>query len=303
MIKYSPIKSRIQKILTHNEVDLYLLREDEIHPNISGNKFRKLKYNLEVFQKENHKTLLTFGGAYSNHITAVAAAGKEFNFHTIGIIRGEEISEKVDKNPSLSFAKKCGMRLKFISREAYREKNHPNFIENLKKEFGEIYILPEGGNNELAVKGCEEILNKQTIKFDYISVSVGTAATISGIIRSSGKNQKILGFPALKNADFLNQEINRFTKKQNFELINNFHFGGYAKVTDELIEFINIFKQQYNVTLDPIYTGKMIFGLLQMIYSKQFEGGQKILAVHTGGLQGIYGINQSRKKKNKSVIE
>lgn len=303
MIQFNNIHSRVQKILTHNGVELYLLREDEIHPTISGNKFRKLKYNLKAFQKEDYRAILTFGGAYSNHITATAAAGKEFNFQTIGIIRGEELVDKVDENPSLSFAKSCGMKFKFIDREAYRNKNHPHFIEELKNEFGNIYTLPEGGSNELAVKGCEEILNEQTFGFDFICSAVGTAGTISGIIRSTQSHQKVLGFPALKNAGFLYDEIKVYTQKQNFELMQNYHFGGYAKVSDELIDFINNFKRQYNVTLDPIYTGKMIFGLLEMIHSNRFESGQKILAVHTGGLQGINGINQLRKKKNKSILE
>lgn len=303
MKEFPNIYSRIQKILNHNGVELHLLREDELHSTISGNKFRKLKYNIQAFKDGNFKALLTFGGAYSNHIVATAAAGKEFGFQTIGVIRGEELVDKINENPSLSFAKSCGMKFKFIDRTTYRNKNDKDFIRELKNEFGDVYIIPEGGSNKLAVKGCEEILYESTDAFDFICTSVGTAGTMSGIVRSSKDHQKILGFPALKNANFLNDEIKKFTDKQNFQLIQDYHFGGYAKFSDELIEFINNFKRQYNVTLDPIYTGKMIFGLFQMIESNQFENGQKILAVHTGGLQGIHGFNQLLKKKNKSTIE
>src|SRR5690606_2585407 len=190
------IYSRTQKILNHNGVELHLLREDELHPTISGNKFRKLKYNIQTFKEGKFQALLTFGGAYSNHIVATAAAGKEFGFQTIGIIRGEELVDKVDGNPSLAFAKSCGMKFKFIDRKTYRNKNDKDFIRDLKSEFGDVFIIPEGGSNELAVKGCEEILYESTDAFDFVCTSVGTAGTISGIVRSSKEHQRILGFPA-----------------------------------------------------------------------------------------------------------
>lgn len=303
MILFPDKQSRIQKVINSNGIELSILREDELHPTISGNKFRKIKYNLEAFSKGNYKALLTFGGAYSNHITATAAAGKEFGIKTIGIIRGEELVDKIDSNPSLTFARDCGMEFKFITREQYREKSNSDFIEDLKKEFGEVYILPEGGTNELAVKGCEEILYDKTKEFDYICSAIGTGGTISGLINSAEKHQTILGFPALKDSDFLKDEIKKWTHNSNFNLIQDYHFGGYAKVSDELIEFINNFKQQYNVTLDPIYTGKMLFGIIKMIESGYFEENTKILAIHTGGLQGIEGMNQILKKKNKNILK
>jgi len=303
MIQSPKIKSRIQFITKIKDVELHTLREDEIHPTISGNKFRKLKYNLELFSKGNYEALLTFGGAYSNHISAVAAAGKEFGFKTIGIIRGEELIHKIDQNPTLTFARNCGMELHFISRENYRKKNENEFIQNLKSQFGKIYVLPEGGTNELAVKGCEEILNEKTSKFDFISCAIGTGGTISGLINSAEKHQKILGFPALKDSDFLKNEINKFTSRSNWELIPEFHFGGYAKVNRELLDFINDFKQQFDVNLEPIYTGKMIFGILELIKNDYFPQGSKILAVHTGGLQGIEGMNQKLKLNDKTTIK
>lgn len=302
MIAFPEIKSEIQFIQNTNQVELFLLREDLIHPEISGNKFRKLKYNLLEFSKGNYDAILTFGGAYSNHIAATAAAGKEFNIPTIGIIRGEELSEKIAENPTLSFAQKAGMKLKFISREQYRNKSNPEFLEKLKSEFGNIYILPEGGTNELAIKGCEEILNENTREFNYIACAVGTAGTISGIVKSSENQQIILGFPALKDSGFLSDEINRFTNRSNFKLIKDYHFGGYAKVNNELLEFINDFKRQFGVTLDAVYTGKMMFGIFQLIQNGFFPKGTKILAVHTGGIQGNEGMNRKLKHANKTTI-
>lgn len=303
MIRFTEIKSRIQFITKINEVELHILREDEIHPTISGNKFRKLKYNLEEFKKGNYDSILTFGGAYSNHISAVAAAGKEFRIKTIGIIRGEEIVDKIHENPTLTFAQNCRMDLHFISRENYRNKNNDDFIQDLKTQFGNIYILPEGGTNEFAVKGCEEILGKDTENFDFICCAIGTGGTISGIINSSENHQEILGFPALKGADFLMDEINNFTSRSNWRLIPEFHFGGYGKVNDELLDFINDFKSRFDVTLDPVYTGKMMFGIMKLMNEGHFPKETKILTVHTGGLQGIEGMNQKLIKNKKTIIK
>ena len=282
-------------------VELYLKREDKIHPFISGNKYRKLKYNLIESQNKKHDTLLTFGGAYSNHIAAVASAGKEFGFKTIGVIRGEELADKISENPTLSVAQNCGMQFKLISREVYRTKTTSSFINTLKNELGNFYMIPEGGTNELAVKGCEEIFIEEDKTFDIICCPVGTGGTISGLINASEPNQKILGFAALKG-DFLQKEIGKFTAKSNWELVTDYHFGGYAKINSTLVEFINRFKQEYNIPLDPIYTGKMMFGIFDLIKKGYFKKGAKILAIHTGGLQGIDGMNIKLKQKNLPLI-
>jgi len=282
-------------------VELYLKREDKIHPFISGNKYRKLKYNLIESQNKKHDTLLTFGGAYSNHISAVASAGKEFGFKTIGVIRGEELVDKISENPTLSVAQNCGMQFKLISREVYRTKTTSSFINTLKNELGNFYMIPEGGTNELAVKGCEEIFIEEDKTFDIICCPVGTGGTISGLINASEPHQKILGFPALKG-DFLQKEIGKFTAKSNWELVTDYHFGGYAKINSTLVEFINRFKQEYNIPLDPIYTGKMMFGIFDLIKKGYFKKGAKILAIHTGGLQGIDGMNIKLKQKNLPLI-
>jgi 1-aminocyclopropane-1-carboxylate deaminase len=271
------------------------------HPFISGNKYRKLKYNLLEAKRLNKNVLLTFGGAFSNHIAAVAAAGDEFGFKTIGVIRGEELSFKISDNPTLSFAKKQGMEFHFVSREAYRLKTSASFIDDLKSRFGDFYLIPEGGTNQLAINGCEEILKESDQTFDYICCAVGTGGSISGLINSSFSNQKILGFPALKG-DFLQREISKFANKTNWELIPDYHFGGYAKIKPELISFINSFKERYGIPLDPIYTGKMMFGLFDLMKQGYFPEGSKILAIHTGGLQGIEGMNVELIRKKLPII-
>ncbi len=276
---------------------LVIKREDKLHPDISGNKYRKLKYNLLEAKKLGENTLLTFGGAFSNHISAVAAAGKEFNFKTIGVIRGEELRNKIENNPTLSFAKKCGMKFHFISREEYRQKTESKFIENLKNYFGDFYLVPEGGTNSLAVKGCEEILTESDNDFDFICSAVGTGGTLAGLIKSSHPHQTVVGFSALKGT-FQSSEIEIYTKKTNYKIIDDYCFGGYAKIDEQLIRFINNFKEKTDITLDPIYTGKMLFGILDLIDKGALKQNSRILAIHTGGLQGITGMNQLLKKKN-----
>jgi 1-aminocyclopropane-1-carboxylate deaminase len=296
------LKSFNQKIPLENpEYTLYIKRDDLLHPYVSGNKFRKLHYNLKKAKEENYSTLLTFGGAFSNHIVAVAAAGMENGMKTIGVIRGDELQEKIMSNPSLKKAQEFGMVFEFVSREIYRSKNEAAFMEYLEQQYGNFYLLPEGGTNSLAVKGCEEILEETDADFDFICCAVGTGGTISGIINSSKVSQQVLGFPALKG-DFLSEDICKFVTQSNWQLVTDYHFGGYAKVTNELIEFINDFYQKFQVPLDPIYTGKMAFGVLDLIEKKKFPKGSKILMIHTGGLQGIAGMNVLLKQKNQIEI-
>ncbi|WP_348813842.1 1-aminocyclopropane-1-carboxylate deaminase/D-cysteine desulfhydrase [Flavobacterium maritimum] len=285
-----------------NSISVYIKREDLIHPFVSGNKFRKLKYNLLQAKEENQTTLLTFGGAYSNHIAAVAYAGKEKGFKTIGIIRGDELREKILENPTLLFAQNCGMQFEFVTREAYRLKNEDSFIEDLKQKFGSFYLVPEGGTNEFAIKGCQEILTEEDAAFDYVCCAVGTGGTISGIINSILPHQKVLGFPALKG-DFLKEEIRNFVQNENWELITDYHFGGYGKVNSELIAFINRFYRTTQIPLDPIYTGKMVFGVIDLIERDYFPENSKILLIHTGGIQGVQGMNIKLKNKQLPTID
>ncbi|TDE02075.1 1-aminocyclopropane-1-carboxylate deaminase/D-cysteine desulfhydrase [Flavobacterium sandaracinum] len=293
-----------QKLTTSfsNGISVQIKREDLIHPFVSGNKFRKLKYNLLQAKADNQQTLLTFGGAFSNHIAAVAFAGKERGFKTIGIIRGEEVAHKVSDNPTLLFAQNCGMQLEFISREEYRLKSEVSFIDNLKQKFGNFYLIPEGGTNALAIKGCEEIITPEDTDFDYICCSIGTGGTISGLINSALPHQKVLGFPALKG-DFLKEEILNFVQNENWELLTDYHFGGYGKINAELVLFINQFYAENQIPLDPIYTGKMVYGVIDLIHKNYFPAESKILMIHTGGIQGIQGMNMKLKNKQLPTID
>ena len=294
-------ENQILNLEFKKNISLYIKREDLLHPIISGNKFRKLKYNLVEAKKQNQKLLVTFGGAFSNHIVAVAGAGKEFGFETIGIIRGEELQDKISENPSLLQAQQLGMKFVFVSREHYRLKETEDFQENLRKEFGDFYLLPEGGTNSLAIKGCEEILTPTDSEFTHVCSSIGTGGTITGIINSSNRNQHIIGFSSLKG-DFLQKDIAKFANKNNWSVNCEYHFGGYGKVTDELIDFINKFYMDFQIHLDPIYTGKMMFGILNLIAQDYFPSNSKILAIHTGGIQGIVGMNKVLEKKGKTLI-
>ncbi len=288
-------------ILESKRISLFIKREDRIHPFISGNKYRKLKYNTQKAISEKFDTLLTFGGAYSNHIAATACAAQENGLQSVGIIRGEELALKWRDNPTLATAAGMGMKLKFVPRSIYKNKHTAEFSAYLKSEYNNFYLLPEGGTNDLAVKGCEEILTEGDKDFDIICSSVGTGGTIAGIINATEPEQKVFGFPALKG-DFLKEDIRKFVNKDNWELQTDYHFGGYAKVSIELIDFINDFKRSTQVPLDPVYTAKMLFGILDMVNKDSFEPGTKILAIHTGGLQGITGMNSKLKKKNLPLI-
>ena len=289
-------------LISEKEIVLYIKREDLLHPIISGNKFRKLKYNLEEAKQKNKKTLLTFGGAFSNHILAVAGAGAEFGFNTIGVIRGEELENNINDNPTLSQAKDFGMQFHFISRDLYREKETQSFILQLKEKFGDFYLLPEGGTNFLAIKGCEEILTvEDKTFFTHVVCSTGTGGTFSGLVNSSTENQQLIGFSSLKGA-FLSDVIRNFVTKSNWIINDDYHFGGYGKVNCELIQFINAFYKQTKIPLDPIYTGKMVYGVMDLIEKDFFPPNAKILMIHSGGLQGVKGMNLALQKKNREII-
>ncbi|WP_028978908.1 1-aminocyclopropane-1-carboxylate deaminase/D-cysteine desulfhydrase [Sporocytophaga myxococcoides] len=267
-------------------------REDLNHPCISGNKYWKLKYNLERAKELSNKSLLTFGGAHSNHIYAFAAAGKEFGFETVGVIRGDECREL---SPTLKFATECGMKIYQVSREQYRKKTEPTFLSELAEKFGSPFIIPEGGSNEYAVKGCAEMIENLKCSPDFLCSPVGTGGTLAGIIKGMNGRPKILGFSALKGGRFLKNDIENLLGDEiftNWEIIDQYHFGGYAKCTAELASFIKEFKRQFNVPLEPIYTGKMVWGILDLISKDFFPENSEIIAIHTGGLQGLKGFEE-----------
>ena len=276
------------------DIELFIKREDLIHPHVSGNKWRKLKYNLLEAVNRGAPAILTFGGAYSNHLHAVASAGSICGLKTIGIVRGE-IPEPL--NPTLQQASDWGMELVPVTRKKYRWKSHAEFLDHLRDRFGDFYLIPEGGSNAQALRGVSE-LTRISEKFDYWCISCGTGGTMAGLLCGLSNEEIVLGFPALKGGSFLREEINQFLKIAGVEavaqwdLVTDYHFGGYAKISQELIDFIIDFNSKYTIQLDPVYTGKMMFGVTDLIKSGFFRRKSKILAVHTGGLQGIAGIEK-----------
>ncbi len=291
---HTPIVKISDRRLTKAGIELYMKREDLTHPYISGNKFRKLKYNLLEAKNQGQETLLTFGGAYSNHIHALAYAGKKYHFNTIGVIRGDMV---LPLNPTLRDASDFGMKLHFISRSEYRCKTEPDFLEGLRKQYGDFYLVPEGGTNAHAVKGCAELVDDCVKTFDMICCAAGTGGTTAGIIAGLNGKQNVIGFPVLKPGEFLEAEIVKLLETcaeetyQNWCLMCKYHFGGYAKFDSKLIEFINRFNRKHHIPLDPVYTGKMVYGIYDLVSAGFFKRGQQILAIHTGGLQGIAGFN------------
>ena len=274
-------------ILEDKKVRLFIKRIDLVHPNISGNKWYKLKYNILKVKEDNFDSLLTFGGAYSNHIVATSFAAKENNISSIGVIRGEPV---LPLNPSLSIAKRNGMKFRYIDRSVYRAKHDSILINSLREEFGNFYLLPEGGTNKLALRGVEEIIEEKD-DHDYICCSVGTGCTISGVVNSSLISQKVLGFPAINASDLLIQDITLLSNKNNWRLIKDYVFGGYAKLNNDLISFIYNFYDNQHIALDGVYTAKMVFGIIDLVKKDYFPPNSSVLAIHTGGVQGNKGLN------------
>lgn len=277
---HSPIQQIHDPIWDDQQIELYIKREDLIHPIVNGNKYRKLKYNLAT----NPNSIITFGGAFSNHIHATASAGKLYNIPTVGIIRGD----LDENNPTLVYARSCGMDLRFVDRSAYKLKENSEAAIAIINEFTDPLILPEGGNNLLARKGTAEVateINAQIPNVNYIALSAGTGGTASGILSQKNKHHKLLVFSALKG-DFLRDEIIVMTGLSNFELQTDYHFGGYARTKPELIAFINQFYKKHQIILDPIYNGKGLYGIVDLIRQEKISKGSKIVWVLTGGQQG-----------------
>jgi 1-aminocyclopropane-1-carboxylate deaminase len=254
------------------------------HPFVSGNKWWKLKYNIAEAQRQGSRTLLTFGGPYSNHVFATAAAARELDMSSIGIIRGERVS-----NPTLDFAERCGMRLHFVSREEYKSKNDSAYAAQLERAFGDFYLVPEGGTNENAIKGCSEfgsMLHSEN-DFDTLCLPVGTGGTMAGLIRSMALNKSVIGFSALKGGAFLADEIRRWIDSETctWRIETSYHFGGYARRTRQLEDFIALVRATHGISLDPVYTSKMMFGVIDLARRGTFPKGSNVLAIHTGGLQ------------------
>ena len=301
MLQIPEYKIPIVEIKTDFDIQIFIKREDLIHPKISGNKFWKLFFNVNQYLESNPENplLITFGGAFSNHVASVSAFGKEFGSPTIGIIRGNELENNWQENPTLSEASKNGMHFFFVSRADYQNK------EKLTQKFSEKYpnalIIPEGGSNEMAVEGVRYMLGEDTKDFDYLCTALGTGGTIAGISKFAEDHQKVIGIKAVKD-NSLEKTIQEWSRRNNFELIDADE-GRYGKIADENIRFINGFYKEYEIPLDPIYTGKMMQKIFDLAEKDFFPKGSKILTFHTGGLQGIKGANQFLKNKNKALID
>lgn len=271
--------------LSRSGVRLLVKRDDLIHPEIPGNKWRKLEFNLAAAREQGAGTLLTFGGAYSNHIRATAAAGHYFGFSTIGVIRGEE---HLPLNPSLAYATRQGMRLTYLDRTAYRHKHEPEVVDALRQRFGDFYPLPEGGSNALAVRGCAEIPAEIAEPFDVICSAVGTGGTLAGIAAGLREGRRALGFSVLKGGGFLDDEVARLQAEaygrtfKNWSIDLDHHFGGFAKRKPDLDAFIADFHARHGITLDWVYVAKMMYGIYDLINQGAFESGTRIVAVITG---------------------
>lgn len=272
----------------NNEIEVFIKRLDLIDPFISGNKLFKLKHNVDRALLEEKNMLITFGGAFSNHILATAAYAKKKNIDCLAIVRGEEYSEL---NPLLALAKEYGMNFCFVSRKEYAKRNDNNYISELIRKYKKAFIVPEGGNNKLGVLGAEEILETQDKSFDYIICPIGTGATLSGIVNSSNRSQKVIGINCINDTKGINKNISQKTNKNNWEIINEFNFGGFAKFDNLLTEYLKKFKLNYKITLDLNYTTKMFFGFEKLIERRYFHRKSKVLLIHTGGTYGNLGFN------------
>ncbi|HCX22333.1 MAG: 1-aminocyclopropane-1-carboxylate deaminase [Flammeovirgaceae bacterium] len=293
----SPVEPLFDELFAQNNLKVSVKRDDLIHPDIMGNKWRKLKYNVQEAKKLGYSGLLTFGGAYSNHIAATAAAAHENELKSIGLIRGDELNET--SNHTLRFASTKGMRLEFLTRNSFATSK--SSINEIQNKYPNYYVLPEGGTNYLAIEGCAEIVYELKEKYDYLITPYGTGGTMAGILKGMRNEGKLIGISSLKG-DWMDEDFNLLLKKnkigfKNYQIMKDFHFGGYGRVSDQLIDLINRIKQKFDLQLDPIYTGKMYFGALKLIEEGFFESGSEILMIHTGGLQGIAGYNEKAKKK------
>jgi 1-aminocyclopropane-1-carboxylate deaminase len=276
------------ELFVRKQVTVSVLRLDKIHPLVSGNKIFKLHYFLEEAVSDHKKTVLTFGGAYSNHLAATAFACRTLQIKCIGVVRGERPAVL---SVTLQQCLKDGMQLHFISRQEYAKKEGPYFINALLDSFGDCIIIPEGGYHQLGAKGASKILDLiKDNDYSHICTASGTTTTLAGILMAAKPCQTVVGFPVLKGVTDNIERIKKITQDtvdiEKLMILNNYHFGGYAKRTDQLINFMNECWLQYQLPLDFVYTAKMFFGIIDTVKSDTFTKGSKILCIHTGGLQG-----------------
>lgn len=284
---FQEIYSPTQKVEINQFDNLFVKRDDLIDPYISGNKWRKLKFILKKAKQENKKHLVTFGGAYSNHLIATAAAAARFGLKSTAFVRGEQV-----KNEMLLLCSLFGMELIFVDRESYR--NKPQLFEDHFGDDQNAYFIDEGGASKEAVEGCTEIISELSVTYDHIFIAAGTGTTAAGLLKAIQAKDlptKLHVIPVLKGGDFIKTEIAKYTRISDHLILHTeFHFGGYAKTTPELIQFIKTFTAKTGLLLDPIYTAKMFYAIFNLQQTNNISSHDKILAIHTGGLLGILGM-------------
>lgn len=283
---HSPTEEIHNPIFLKKDLRVFVKRDDMIHPFISGNKWRKLKYLLLAAEKQGKNHLVTFGGAYSNHLLATACAGAKFGFKTSGFVRGEKVN-----NETLNLCQIFGMNLIFSDRESY--KNKKALFENYFHNNDFAFFIDEGGTSQEAIKGCSELAEELDTVYDHLFCAAGTGSTAAGFIK--GIKQKNIEtkchvIPVLKGVEYLYEDIKTNSGTDDFEFHQEYHFGGYAKTNEKLITFIKDFCRETGILIEPIYTGKLFFALFDLIEKDKFKKGSKILVIHSGGLTGISGM-------------
>jgi len=286
---YSPVQQVANELFVQKSVEVFIKRDDMIHPIISGNKWRKLKYVLQQARDLGKNHLVTFGGAYSNHLLATAAAAARFGFKCTGMVRGEEV-----QNDTLFLCGLHGMQLIFTDRESYRDK--PALFNKFFREYADAFFIDEGGASAEAAQGCSELVDELTGVYDHIFCACGTGTTAAGIINGINQHQLSTQFnavPVFKNGGFIKDEIDKYLLTlTDYQLHLDYHFGGYGKTTPELIAFIKQFVSQTGILIEPVYTGKMLYALFDLISKDYFKPGSRILAMHTGGIWGLLGMKE-----------
>jgi 1-aminocyclopropane-1-carboxylate deaminase len=300
-------ESRLQQIIhplfEKHQLTVSIKRDDAIHPIVSGNKWRKLKFNLRHAKTHNYTGVISFGGSFSNHIHALAFSCQQQGLKSIGIIRGEK---EYASNFTLSMAQKWGMELHFIDRKTYRLREDQAYLAELQETYPDYHLVPEGGSNKLALGGVGEVITElnQQCEFDILLTPVGSGGTLAGLIQADNNQHQLLGISVLKQEGYLTEQVNHLLSNNkhfnNWQILSEFHRGGYAKFSKEDEQRIVNFNLQTGFVFEPVYSGKMVLALLDLIEQGYFPKGKRIVLLHTGGLQGIGGMLE-RKLLNRDV--
>lgn len=285
ILSSSPLQPLPDASLHDKGIELWIKRDDLIHAVVSGNKWRKLKYVLRHAYSLEARRIISMGGKYSNHLHALAFVGQQLQLPTSAFIRGERLETD---NATVQDLRRWGMRLEFVSRGDYRELRRYTRHDSLPNWVNGDYWLPEGGANRQALTGIAELVQEIDMEYDVLCAPCGSGTTLAGLIEAAPPNVLVLGIATLKGASFLNKNVTKLlsNNRGNWRIVQDYHFGGFARSTPTLQRFIERFRDKYAIELEPIYTGKMFYALYDLIQRGYFSPGQRIVAIHTGGLQG-----------------